>query len=340
MTTEETHTEQPRSLDSIHIVLTYRCTNHCPHCFCFGAPENRQVFSFAQLERYIAQIAEIPGIQWVFFEGGEPFMYFPLLSHGLRLAKKAGLQTAVVTNGYFVTSSRDFVSYLRALRDLKLDVLQVSLDELHGNRRLERMQNRLVEAANRAGILCQFIGLSVPEPDEEPIEARRGATIVDGQVIFRGRAAHGLERNQAKWLWSSFDECPHERLEDPYRIHVDMYGEVQVCQGISIGNMEQQRLATIIDQYVPMEHPITGPLLEGGPAALVTRYDVAHAHGYADACHLCYSTRRRLMDRFPHQLVPRFLYGGASGGGSHSASHASSRETSKDQAVDSEPVEP
>ncbi|MCD6498023.1 MAG: radical SAM protein [Deltaproteobacteria bacterium] len=307
---EEKTADRGRSLDAIHLVLTYRCTNQCRHCFCFGAPGNRQVFSFAQVERYIEQIAKVPGIQWVFFEGGEPFVYFPLLSHGLRLAKQAGLQTAVVTNGYFITNARDFISYLRVFRDLKLDVLQISMDQLHHNRRLESIQARLVEAANRAGILCQFLGVSVPEPDEEPLEARRGSTIVDGQIVFRGRAAHGLERDQAKWLWSSFDECPHERLDDPYRVHVDMYGEVQVCQGISIGNMEQQKLVQILDQYVPSEHPIVGPLIEGGPAELITRYDVPHARGYADACHLCYSARRRLLDRFPHQLLPRFLYGG------------------------------
>ena len=47
----------------------------------------------------------------------------------------------------------------------------------------------------------------------------------------------------------------------------------------------------------------------GGPAELVRRFDLPHNEGYADACHLCYSTRKTLRSRYPNLLGPDQIYG-------------------------------
>jgi hypothetical protein len=72
-------------------------------------------------------------------------------------------------------------------------------------------------------------------------------------------------------------------------------------------------LREICAAYVPAAHPIVGPLVEGGPAALVRRYALPHADRYADACHLCCKARAALRDRFPGVLTPDQMYGDASG---------------------------
>ena len=61
--------------------------------------------------------------------------------------------------------------------------------------------------------------------------------------------------------------------------------------------------------YDPQVHPIVGPLLAGGPAALVERYELPHEPRYADACHLCDHARRQLRPRFPELLTPDAMYG-------------------------------
>ena len=76
--------------------------------------------------------------------------------------------------------------------------------------------------------------------------------------------------------------------------HIDPLGHVHVCQGISIGNVFEMPLRAICERYDPETHPITGPLLAGGPAELVRRYELPHERGYADACHLCYEAREML----------------------------------------------
>jgi hypothetical protein len=87
-------------------------------------------------------------------------------------------------------------------------------------------------------------------------------------------------------------------------------GNLHVCQGISIGNLLQRPLADIMRDYDPYRHPVVGPLLAGGPAALVDEYGLPHGQAYADACHLCYQARCQLRSRFPEELTPGQMYGG------------------------------
>ena len=82
-----------------------------------------------------------------------------------------------------------------------------------------------------------------------------------------------------------------------------------MCQGVSIGNVFEKPLKQICDEYDADSHPICGLLLNGGPAALVTEYNLPHASHYADACHLCYKARANLRLRFPELLVPDQMYG-------------------------------
>ena len=82
-----------------------------------------------------------------------------------------------------------------------------------------------------------------------------------------------------------------------------------MCQGISIGNVFEKALKQICEEYDADAHPICGVLLDGGPAALVTEYNLPHESSYADACHLCYEARAMLRVRFPELLVPDQMYG-------------------------------
>jgi hypothetical protein len=109
--------------------------------------------------------------------------------------------------------------------------------------------------------------------------------------------------------WEQFTECPWEDLRAPERAHVDPFGNLHICQGISIGNLLKRPLTEIIADYDADDHPIVGPLLAGGPAEIVRRYGVSHEESYADHCHLCYKSRCALRKRFPDVLTPDQMYG-------------------------------
>ena len=128
-------------------------------------------------------------------------------------------------------------------------------------------------------------------------------------VMYRGRAAMKLVPRAARRPWEQFTECPYEDLREPGRVHVDPFGNLHICQGISLGNLFRSPLGEVCRRYDPDAHPITGPLLKGGPVGLVRRHQLPHEESYADACHLCCEACCALRDRFPEILMPDQMYG-------------------------------
>jgi len=92
-------------------------------------------------------------------------------------------------------------------------------------------------------------------------------------------------------------------------VHLDAYGHVHICQGISMGNMWETPLSELVASYDADAHPICGPLLRGGPAELAGQYGLATDGEYVSACHACFELRRALRDRFPDHLAPPQTYG-------------------------------
>ena len=109
--------------------------------------------------------------------------------------------------------------------------------------------------------------------------------------------------------WEEFVECPYEDLVDPSRVHLDSFGNVHICQGISIGNFLEKPLSEIFSSYQPESHPICGALLRGGPASLIKELGLDPEEGYVDECHACYLARREKIDQYPDYLTPRQVYG-------------------------------
>jgi MoaA/NifB/PqqE/SkfB family radical SAM enzyme len=258
--------------------------------------------------RHIVREAQDLGtITSMYFEGGEPFLYYATLLAGVRLAKEAGFEVGIVTNGYWATSVDDAVEWLRPLAGLISD-LSVSSDEYHYDEQLSKQARYARTAADRLRIPIGVISIAPPDAGEAATAVGQLPESESG-VMYRGRAAQKLSVNVPHFPWSQFTSCPYEDLRDPGRVHVDPLGNLHLCQGIVIGNLFQTPLKEICERYDPDLHPIAGPLLRGGPIELVKRFGVPHRDTYADACQLCYEVRRDLRDRFPDILTPDQVYG-------------------------------
>jgi len=294
------------NLTGLHFLLTYRCTSECDHCFVWGSPNQQGVFTLERIEQALDQARELGTIEWVFFEGGEPFLFHPILVRGVRAAASRGFQVGVVTNGYWATTAADARAWLEPLAG-QLNSLSVSTDELHYNEQVSAEARNVLEASKALGIPADMIVCDLPEGVGSA--PRRGEPVEGGPIMYRGRAAIKLAA-QVPWArWDTFDECPHEQLDDPGRVHLDPLGNLHLCQGILLGNLFERPLKEIVRSYQPKQHPIIGPLLEGGPAELARRYDVARDDAYADACHLCYTARVALRPQFGGVLGPGQMYG-------------------------------
>ena len=302
-------TREENVLTGIHILLTLKCTNKCDHCFLHCSPSREATFTIGHVRALIDQIKELGTVTIVYFEGGEPFLFYPLLLEGLRMVRAAGFDAGIVTNGYWATSVEDALHWLRPIRDLGIADFSISDDEFHRLDKEDRKADFARQAAQQLGIPTGTICIEPPSVSGQASEDHRGKPVIGGGVLFKGRAAEKLTAGLPVRLCKELTTCPHEDLLSPERVHVDAYGNVHLCQGLSMGNIWEKPLRELVRSYDAHKHPIVGPMLRGGPIGLAKEHGLAMSDNYVDECHLCYMARKQLLPCFPQYLAPKEAYG-------------------------------
>jgi len=276
----------------------------------YCSPRSDGTFTIGQVTKVLDEAQKIGTVDEIYFEGGEPFLYFPLLNESVRRAGERGFKVGVVTNGYGALSEEDAELWLRPLVESGLSHLDVSNDAFHYGEEAENPAAVAVSVAKRLGIETSAICIEPPKVlHQSPHDEDKGSPVVSGGAKFRGRAVDQLSGNLPLRAWEEMRQCPYEDLESPSRVHVDPFGNIFICQGISIGNMWQAPLSELVRNYSSKSHPICGPLIRGGPAELAKALGVKHEAGYIDECHLCYLARREAVDSLPDFLCPKQVYG-------------------------------
>ena len=292
----------------LHIILTYTCPYACDHCFLFCSPERSGVFTLKQLSDLIKAARELRGIRSISFEGGEPFLYYGLLCEGIRQVTASGFETAVETNCYWATGVEDAKLWLRPLQQAGLHTLEPGDDSFHSDTPRETPGQIAAQAAQALGMTANKI--CIERPSLTVGEGRAGGKpVYAGGPKLRGRAVETLVEGLPTRPWRELGECKMENLRNPGRVHIDPFGNVLLCQGLSMGNYLDTSLAAVLSNYDPDQHPVCGPLVNGGPAALAETYRLPHADRYVDACHFCSDLCKSLADRFPKYITPRQTYG-------------------------------
>ncbi len=295
-------------LKGIHILLTYACNYSCDHCFLYCSPNSKGTFTIAQIKQVLDEAIKIGTVKWIYFEGGEPFLYYPIMLEGLRLANELGLKTGLVSNSYWATTAEDAEIWLKPISEIGISDFSISNDSFHYEDDQLNLSKRAEDAAKLLNLPLTSICIEKPTIEFNK-EHEKGEPVIGGGAMFRGRAVENLIEGLPRRSWEEMSKCPYEDLENLGRVHVDSFGNVHICQGISIGNMWQTPLSELIKNYDVENHPICKPLIKGGPAQLIRDYDIEHQHNYVDECHLCYSARLRLLNKFPHYLAPKQVYG-------------------------------
>ncbi|TET90782.1 MAG: radical SAM protein [Methanomassiliicoccales archaeon] len=294
-------------LTGVHLLLTYRCIEECDHCFVWSGPDSEGVMSLDQVKNILEQSKEVKTVNMIYVEGGEPFLYYPVMIETLRMAREMGFDIGLVTNTYWATDKKDSEMWLEPISKLGLKDFSISSDPLHYEDLDSERTKNAEGAADQLGIPTSI--LSIECGDEEKRDRIGKTEIGYGGLMYKGRAVEKLTKDAPKKPWKELIECPYENLEDPGRVHVDPYGYVHACQGLCIGNLFENSLHRIMEDYDYKSHPLIGPLAEGGPVALSEKYKLSPDEEYADACHFCYELRSRLREKFPEILCPKQMYG-------------------------------
>jgi hypothetical protein len=309
-------------LEGIHFLVTYRCTYACDHCFVWGSPDADQTMTLAQLTGVMDQAAAC-GVTDVYFEGGEPTLAYPIVLAAAAHARELGLGFGMVSNCFWATTREDARVWLEPFVDLGISDLSLSSYAYFVEDADEGRLRNATLAAQDLGLPAGVLEVGAPACLDIP-----GLCTGDvGDVMYKGRAAVALAPGRATRPPETLVTCPYEDFAEPGRAHLGPDGELQLCQGISAGNVftggdgpaapaqlaapRPGGLAAVLEACDPHTRPVMRDILTGGP------WGLAQASGhtpqrelYADECHLCYEVRAalRAAGRHPEVLTPGQCY--------------------------------
>jgi len=139
-------------LKGVHFLLTYQCTQECNHCFMWSSPNYVEAMTLKQVHELLNEAKKLGTVEWAWFEGGEPFLFYPVMVKGITEAKAMGFKVGALSNAYWATCQEDAQVWLRPLAELGIANLGLSSDPYHGtDLEAERVKNG-VEAATKLGI--------------------------------------------------------------------------------------------------------------------------------------------------------------------------------------------
>ncbi len=284
-------------LDTWYLQLTDRCTHACPHCFSSCSPAGRAVVSFPLARKWIHHMATVAPKRIV-FTGGEPFLYFPVLRNLVHEASTRQLWPAVWTNGYWITGLEEFRLSLRYLADVGLRQLILSSDVFHGDQPFTPMADQLAPVATELGVELRFARVAPKEPHAPPDYLFEDHHILEGPVMFRGRAATECVAHQARWRLDDFDACPFLDFQSPRSLYLDARGFINICPGLPLADLKAVSLKKFFADFDLERHPFARAIAAGGPRRLAADFGLDGEdvpRGFVDFCHACWTLRQRLQ---------------------------------------------
>ena len=297
-------------LTEIKILLTYKCSLRCQHCYLYTGPKGKGTIKMGQVDKILEQATKINTIKWVFYSGGEAFTKYPQLLSCIKKAQKLGFSVGVVTNGYFARSEESANRFLRPLVHLGVSEVRISNDRYHYKSPGKTPAQHAIGACQKLGLpVTQICVLPSFDKSQSSLDINQSLPTIIKPLRYQGRATDILLSGLPTSKWDTFNRCPLDDLDSPSSIYIDPFGNMQICPGINIGNVWENSLSNLVADYQVEDHPIYGPIFQGGPALLLMTYKPEHEDEYVDACHLCYSTRLKLRNHFPEYLAPRQVYG-------------------------------
>ena len=198
-------------LTGIHFLLTYMCNLECDHCFVYSGPNAKGTFTLDQIRKVLNEATKVGTIKWIYFEGGEPFLFYPIMIEGIKIARGMGFKVGMITNAYYATSEEDIEIWLKPFCELGISNVSISDDSFHYEEEKDNPAKRALAVAKRLGLPADSICIGKPTVEIGiNKEQDKGAPVIGGGAMFRGRAVEKLVEGLPQRRWEEFTECPHE----------------------------------------------------------------------------------------------------------------------------------
>lgn len=314
------------------ILFTYRCSIACRHCL-FGCAADRPqvVMSARQCADGLALLHETGRV--VHVAGGEPMLYWDVLSEAIRLADMEGHAPHFVeTNCSFAKDEvivRERFDFLAAHG---VKGIYASADPFHQEFVLPENFLRVRRLTKAIFGEKNFYG---PENDEGEIrdfrtiafdEARRREyvrTHIPGMVGSAGKKlAQYLDgyvphdRALPSYTWQACTQeanCRAQFLADTIReLHLDPYGNIQTNCGMVLGRLPEMTPARLLAAGPEQANRFVQTVCKKGAVGLMElaqrEYGFAPPERVTQTCELCYRTRGFLRKFHPDVFGPAEVY--------------------------------
>lgn len=299
---------------AVYVSLTEKCPIRCRHCFVESGPLREEQADVEAFTKSIAGVTAAPGLEIVFFSGGEPFSHPLALRAGLRACRERGIYPIVCTSGFFGKSDESTRRLFDAFPELAC--LWISTDIFHEEFVPLEHLRRVVEISREREI---NVGFQIVDDDpEHSAFMQRFAEVIGYDLVPRdsifivplakqGRAEREMTPSETASVHvpegtglDAVPAIPCTWLGTPW-IRED--GVVSACPNLDVFRADQHplQLGRLDDEDFGALSARAGadPYLQTlrvfGPAGLVARFPVESwgwdraAFGGSSICDLCHS---------------------------------------------------
>jgi len=139
-------------LKGVHFLLTYKCDLECDHCFVWGSPKAKGVFTFKQIKNILSEAKKLGTVDYVAVEGGEPFLYYPIMVKTVEEASALGFRVEILSNCYWATDPEDAIEWLKPVARATNAEIGVSSDFYHGDDWATKEAKNAIKAAKNLNL--------------------------------------------------------------------------------------------------------------------------------------------------------------------------------------------
>ncbi len=136
---------------TLGIMMHSTCNASCDICSVKCSPTRKEELDVEKLRDFI-ESCQNTTIQNVSFTGGEPFMRYDALCELVSYTCECGLNSSVVTNGYWAVDEKATWEKLNRLKQTGLGRINISYDSHHAKFVSHENINRIIKVSERIGL--------------------------------------------------------------------------------------------------------------------------------------------------------------------------------------------
>lgn len=301
-------------LNRVEFLVTKRCNGKCKHC---SVPinSNPYEYSYADMEvvkKTIVSIMNKYKINSMMVYGGEPLLYIDKIVDIFDISFRENVQSRdLITSGFISCSatSQYINEVVRKLKKCGVKQILLSVDAFHQEFIPLEMVELFIQSCVNASLLEIILHPAwlIAKNNENEynkmtihilnyLSKKYMLKISSGNIIIPSgvnKKYIGYYYNYKKLdISNKCGEIPYTNpLDHVTSIRILPDGSVNICRGITIGNIFENDIMEIINEYNPKTHKITSKILENGIQSLLNEVINLGANiqqsNYYGVCDLC-----------------------------------------------------